>query len=337
MLIESYEDILSNAPSLYYVILYFVNSLPFLMVEVIPLAVAIAALLMVGNMARNYEIMALLTTGVSQLRIAMPLLVVALLISIGLFLFGELIVPGCQRRARYIEKAFIEGKGEEVITRTKDVFVKGKGNRFYLMKHYDALLKKMTRPVILETDSSGGKLRLKMVAQKAEFVKREGEKSIWRFYGLKNWEYDEDGNLKKYQSFKQPVELPMEKELDKFLSYKKEPEEMNLWELKSYLRILRHRGENVSTYATDLHLKVSFPLAVILVMLICFSFASRMQIGNLVINFAQALILVVAYYALIAFTRAMGHNMVLPPLIAGWSGDFVFALIGIAIFKRNSI
>lgn len=337
ILIDLYEDILSNAPSFYYVALYFVNSLPFLLVEVIPLAVAISVLLMVGNMAKNYEIIALLTNGISQLRIATPLLIVALIMSIGLFLFSELIVPGCQRRARYIEKAFIEGKGEQVITRAKDVFVKGKGNRFYLMKHYDDLLKRMTQPVIIETDSSGGKLRSKIVAKMAEFVERQSENSIWRFYNLEKQEYDDEGNLKNYQKFNQPVDLPLERELDKFLSYKKEPEEMNLWELKSYLSILKNRGENVGTYATDLHLKISFPLGVIIVMLICFSFATRMQIGNLVINFAQALMLVVAYYALIAFTRAMGHNMVLPPLIAGWSGDLVFALIGIAIFKRNSI
>ncbi|MCX7766367.1 MAG: LptF/LptG family permease, partial [Candidatus Sumerlaeia bacterium] len=45
MLIDAYEDILANSPPLYYVVLYFLNSLPFLLIEVMPLAVAIAVLL----------------------------------------------------------------------------------------------------------------------------------------------------------------------------------------------------------------------------------------------------------------------------------------------------
>ena len=93
MLIESYEDILSNAPSMYFVILYFTNSLPFLMVEVIPLSVAIAALMTVGHMARNREILALLTTGVSQKRIVSPLFYTGIVLAIGLFFFSEMVVP----------------------------------------------------------------------------------------------------------------------------------------------------------------------------------------------------------------------------------------------------
>ena len=337
MLIDVYEDILDNSPTPYYVILYFVNSLPYLLFEVIPLAVAIATLLMVGTMARNREILGLLTSGVSQKQIAQPLIYLGVVLAVGVFLLSELVIPKCQSRARFIEKAYIEGKGEEIITSSDDLFVTGKDNRYYILDNYDSLLKKMTNPIIIDTVENGGKLQNKMKAASSEFVERKEGESYWRFYNLQVWAFNEDGSIKEYKQYTEPVVFAMENQLDKFLSYRKEPEEMNLWELQSYLSILRNRGENVGRYATDLHLKISFPLAVILVIIVCFSFASRMQLGNLVITFAEAMALIIGFYAITALFRAMGHNLVLPPLIAAWTPDALFAVIGITIFKYYSI
>ncbi len=337
MLIGSYEDILSNAPSMYFVIVFFANSLPFMMVEVIPLGIAIAALLTVGNMARSREILALLTTGVSQKRIVTPLFYVSILLAIGLFFFSETVVPRCEQRARYIEKAFIEGKGEQIVARTENIFVKGEGNRFYLMENYDSLEKSMNQPVIYDTNPDGSHLTFKMTAKEADFVAHSEKGSVWRFRDMAKWEFDEEGRVIDYERHKEPVEITLEVNLDKFLSYKKEPEEMNLWELYRYLSILKHRGENIGRYATDLYIKISFPAAVIIIMLICFSYASKMQLGNLVMNFAQAMLLVVAFYAFLAFTQAMGHNLIIPPLIAAWAPDIVFAFIGFTVFKYNTI
>ncbi len=337
LLIDKYEDILSNSPPLYYVVLYFLNSLPFLLIEVMPLAVAIAVLLTIGNMARNYEFLALLMSGISQARLAQPLLAMSTIIAFIIFLGNELIVPGCEQRARFFEKAYLEGKGEQILTRTKNIILKGKDTRIYNLKDYNSMLKLMTRPVIVDATQDGSGIQKIMRAEKAEFVRDEKDEGIWRFYGLEIQEFYEQGELKETQAFTQPVDLALEDNLDKLLAYRKNPEEMNLWELQSYLSILKQRGEKVGRYATDLHIKLAFPLAAILVMIICFSFASKMQLGNLVINFSQAMVLVVAYYALIAFTRALGHNLVLPAVIAAWSPIVIFALLGIIIFKYNSI
>ncbi|MCX7766592.1 MAG: LptF/LptG family permease, partial [Candidatus Sumerlaeia bacterium] len=298
---------------------------------------AIAVLLTVGNMARNYELLALLMSGISQVRLAQPLLAMAVTIAVLIFCGNELIVPGCEQRARFFEKAYIEGKGEQILTRTKNIILKGKDTRIYNLKDYNSMLKSMTNPIIVDTTQDGGGIQKILRAERAEFVRDEKDQGIWRFYGLEIQEFDEQAELKKVQTFTQPVELALEDNLDKLLAYRKNPEEMNLWELHNYLSILKQRGEKIGRYATDLHIKLAFPLAAILVMVICFSFASKMQLGNLVINFAQAMVLVVAYYALIAFTRALGHNLVLPAVIAAWSPTIIFALLGVIIFKYNSI
>jgi LPS export ABC transporter permease LptG len=319
------------------VIIYFLNGLPLLLLQVIPLAISIATLAMVGNMARNREILSLLTSGISQERIARPLLFLGILVSIGVFFMGEFLVPSCQERARYFEIVYIEGKGEEEITRTDKIFAKGEGNRFYIMEHYDSALNTMTRPTIIDVKKDGGTINLKLSSDSAEFVMKDGENSLWSFKNLRTWEYDEEGELIKHQHMQQPVLISMEKQLDKFLSYRKEPEEMNLWELQRYLSILRNRGENVGRYETDLHLKAAFPISALLLLMICFSFASKMQIGNLILNFAQPLLLVVIFYALVATFQAMGHNLILHPILAAWIPDFLYLGLGIYLFKYNTI
>lgn len=48
MIIESYEDILKNNPGIKYITLFFLNSLPFNLMQAIPMAVAIAILYTIG-------------------------------------------------------------------------------------------------------------------------------------------------------------------------------------------------------------------------------------------------------------------------------------------------
>ena len=85
--------LLMNQVPLVYVaklILYF---LPFLIHMTMPVAMAVGASLAVSRLGRDSEITVMRASGASLVRIFMPLFLVGLIVSVGDFFFGELVVP----------------------------------------------------------------------------------------------------------------------------------------------------------------------------------------------------------------------------------------------------
>lgn len=335
MIIDVYEDILENSPRFYYVASYFLNSMPLQLLEVFPLAVAIAVLYSISRLARNNEVLALVSSGVSQLRLALPLLVFAIILCLATIYFGEMIMPHCQQRAAYIEKAFIKGKGQEIITKTKDIFVKGRDNWFYTMKGFDSRRNDMIEPNLIETNQDGSGIKQRIIARRGQLIKGHGKESRWLLYDATVRTYDRNNKLVSTKTHNEPIEIELEKDLEQFLSYRKEPEEMNLLELRDYVKFLSERGEQAGDYRTELHLKLSFPFSIFIIMLTCFSFASHMTVGTATINFALGVSSVLAFYAVVALFRALGHNLVVPPVVAAWFPDLFFLGAGGYIFYRN--
>ena len=66
----------------------------------LPLAILMAALMTFGNLGEYYELTAMKSSGVSLIRIMLPLIVVAILLSIGAFLFSNYVLPVANLKMR---------------------------------------------------------------------------------------------------------------------------------------------------------------------------------------------------------------------------------------------
>ena len=326
--IESYEDIMIHKPGFVYIIAYFFFSLPFMIFQTIPMMIAIAIVYAVGHIARKKEILAVVSSGVNPFRIAFPLLAVGFVLSFVTFYFDEIIVPYCEERARFIYKVYIEEKGENIITRNKDIFVKGEGTRFYVMKDFDSKTNTMTKPTIIDIEQEGGFLKQRIDAEKAELVQLDGNKNAWKFTKFVRYLYDKNGRLKTAEQSEDNILVPMEENLEKFLSHRKKSEEMNYLELRNYLDILRKRGEDIHDLATDLNLKLAFPFACLIVILMGFCFAMKAQSHTLLYSFGAGIGVVIIYYAGIVLFQGLGHHAVLTPFFAAWIPNLIFALFG---------
>lgn len=337
MVIENYDEILKNDPGFKYTVLYFVNSLPFNMIQIVPLAVAIAILFTVGLLSRHREIVAMVAAGISARRIAAPILAATLGICILTLMFNELVVPGCQQRAKYIEKAYIEGKGQRIQTRNQEIFVKGQGQRFYVMDAFDSATNTMTNPTVIDLNDEGSGLVMRLSADRGEMAKDRGQGKYWQFYNARRWSYDKDGRPSGFEQFDKPITLPMEADLEKFLSHRKKPEEMNIFELGKYISILSKRGEPVGYYKTDFYLKMAFPFSALIIGLICFCFAVRLDARNMVFGYAMGVVSAIAFYGVAAVSQALGHQLILSPFIASWMPFVLFAFIGYIFLSKLSI
>ena len=87
-----------DAPGLV-VIQYYVYRLPWIGFQVMPVAVLLASLLSLGNLARNNELLAMKMARLSSLRIVAPLLILSVLVSLVTLTIGESVVPRMNERA----------------------------------------------------------------------------------------------------------------------------------------------------------------------------------------------------------------------------------------------
>jgi len=121
---------------------------------------------------------------------------------------------------------------------------------------------------------------------------------------------------------------------DDFAKPGHKPEEMNYFELRSYVDKLRSSGARVENYLVDLHLKLAFPLICLIVVMIGGSMVTRLRMQSAALGFGLAVVISFLYYGIMRAGQALGHNGALPPYVAAWSADVVFGSAGLWMMAR---
>jgi lipopolysaccharide export system permease protein len=74
-----------------------------------------------------------------------------------------------------------------------------------------------------------------------------------------------------------------------------------------------------------------------LMILIAIPFAVRKQMsGSMAASFGMAMLVGFGYWVLSAFCISLGHNGALPPGIAAWVPNAIFAMIGLFLFTSET-
>lgn len=333
---DKFQDIMENNTTFEVAAQYFAANVPINLMQVVPMACMLAVLFSVGMLARNNEILAFMTNGVHVLRIAAPVIFGGFLIFIGYMVVNETVIPPLQEFSRLLENR-LEGKTESKMVTQKNVFARGKNNRFYIMRSYNSRDRTMTLPHIVDLSSDLTTLRGRIEASSARLVRNipEENKSEWIFTRSRFWKFDDAGKLENFWQEPGEVKLVLEEDLPTILATKRLPEEMNYVELRQHIRILEERNQPVHEYRTDLVQKITFPLGILLVMVIGFSYAARSRAGTAMAAFGYGILWAFIYYGLNALLRALGHSGSVSPLVAGILPVLVFLAASMHYLRRS--
>lgn len=334
LIFDKFDRIYENSVSGWNVLMYFAYELPFQLKQLAPIVCPLTVLFAIGGLARGNETFAMMTNGVSSLRIALPILVAGVLISALLFAAGETFIPQWKKQAMYIDKRFFHNKSEDDVQTDEDVFVRGHDNRVYIMPLYNVRGKEMINPQIQtnKEDYSGGIERV--VAQTGKQISKDDNSSVWRFTQFARWRYNQNGQLEKYETFP-TYDLTLERNLDEILTLEQDPDEMNYRDLNAYIMQMRERGHAADNYLTDLYQKIMFPFGVVLTMIIAFSFAIRARSGSVINAFGPAVAWSLAYFGVHAVFRAFGQAGMLNPFVAAAAANTIY-LVAAAYYFRKS-
>ncbi len=299
---------------------------PYFAYLAIPFATLVATILAIGALNKTSELTAMKASGISYMRITLPLLVFGMVITGFTMFLHESIIPSCNRK---VEKAWDRIKKRE---RTKFVryhrWYRGKNGDFYYFQHYDPREEKIRGFSQFTLDSS---MNLISRIEAEEMVWKNG---YWDCLNGRIITFDKDQQIDRDVAFKEHRNDIPETPKDFSKEYK-ESEEMNLRELAEYIKVLRSIGFDTSEYEVDWHAKLSIPFLSVIMVIIGLAFSSQNPRGSGGLKgIGAAILLGAVYFLMFRIGLEIGHAGKLMPFLAAWLCNFVFLILGILFLYR---
>lgn len=322
-LVENLDTFIDRGIPTFQVAKYYVCYVPYIVVLTLPVAMLLASLFSVGQLARNNELCAMKASGLSLYQVLGPLFVLALGVSLFALVIGEKVVPGASGRAMRIKG----GEGQAAASRA-DVFLRDEGGRIVSVRYYDAA-RKTARDVDISVGTPGQAalaeriVAKEMVWEKGAWVLRDGR--IRRFVG--------DGEVITAFDTLRAGQLVTFVPSD-FAKQRKRPEEMDYFELSAHIHKSRRSGLDPTRWVVERHLKLAFPFANLIIVLFGAPLSSTMRRTGKTVGFGLSLVVCFVYYGTVRTAQALGWNGVLPPFAAAWVGNIVFGGLGAVLLLK---
>lgn len=318
--LEISNDIARVKPPASAILGYFQAKLAPILVDVVPLAFAAAALIAVAGLVRSSESTALLAHGISLLRSASSILLLAVLTGGAIFAFSEKVVPKSAAEADRLRNVLL-GRPQDAASNNWRSFLKGESGRFFAAETWDPSTSAVTGVSVLQVDPSSFRLARKTYGAQGRVVPGKGillSDGWTRSFGA------DGGSLFLKQSGTSFIGAPEASRA--FLAGRADPQQMDSLELARYVRARRKAGADVAAISTGLYQKSSIALAPLLLTLVGLPFAFRYGKKGAVAGIGIALLLGLSYVVLGAILVKGGETGSLPPLLAAWGANLFFSL-----------
>jgi len=288
-----------------------------------PITVFIAVIFITSKMAGRTEIVAILSSGVSFVRLLRPFLFGAAMIGGISFLMNGWILPGANSGISQFKIAYLD-KGKA--STNPNIHIKvGPDAYAYLTRFYKA---SNTGYTFTLEEIRDGQLIAKLSSDRIQW---DTTKNAWR---LENW---------RLRTIKERgEEYTVGEKMDTVLSItpadfdlpENHHETLKLPELSRQIKILEDRGaDNVNFYRIERYVRFMSPFAALILTFIGVIMSARKTRGGSGFQIAMGFLLAFIYILLFILSRTFAENGTEYPIFAVWLPNIIFALTGLLLYK----
>jgi len=322
-------DVVRNHIAVLLLLEYYWYLTPQIVYLMLPLSILVATLVCFGLLSKSNEITAIKSAGISLYRISVPILVGAGLFSASMFLLGNNYLPETNQQQDAIRNQ-IKGKPAQTMYRPDRQWIFGKSNKIYNYRFFDPDLNVFANLSVFEIEPNSFRLKRRIYAARAFW-----EPHIRRWVLEDGWVRDfSNGSVTGYHQFAVHTFSELDEAPAYFKKEVKPSEQMSVMELRQYIHSLKQSGFDVVRLSVAFYRKFSYPLIAFVVTLIAipfsFSTGSRGALAGITLSIGIAIV----YWSVSSLFQAMGNLSQLPPAVAAWSPDVLFALGGIYLLGR---
>lgn len=304
---------------------YYLNFVPYFANLFSPLFVFIAVIFFTSKLAENSEIIAMFSTGMSFKRMMRPYMISAAIIALTTFALGSYIIPkGSVTRLNFEDK-YVKKKKTTYVHNVQLEVDSGviayidnyqdynkTGNRFSLDKFVDK------------------KLVSHLTARTITYDTTSVNKWIIRDYMIRNL----DG-LKETITKGDRIDSIIQMEPSDFMIMRNQQEMLTSPQLSTYIDKQKKRGfANIKEFEIEYHKRIAMSFASFILTIIGVSLSSKKTKGGMGLHLGIGLGLSFSYilFQTVASTFAVNGNM--PPVVAMWIPNLLYALIAFYLYRK---
>jgi len=325
---ELVGDIVRNRTPLVTVGDYLINLIPYILYNMTPFCSLVAVLVTFGSLQRSSEIIAIKATGISLYRVVTPVLLVAALLSVGLFAFDELELPAANRRQDEL-RSEIKGKPPQTFSRPDQKWMSGQiasngePSRIFYYQAFAQDQNVFANLTVFEFQPETFELERRIFAQSARW---DDKADAWIFEN--GWVRTFAGDaVSSYEPFKLNTFPEIHEQPGYFTKEYRPSQEMSYGELSRYIADLKQGGTIPTTpYVVQLNKKLAYPLITLVMAVLAVPFSLSMGRRGGLTGISAAIGLAIAYWVTAQLFENLGSVDSLPPLLAAWSPDLLFGL-----------
>ncbi|MFH1010885.1 MAG: LptF/LptG family permease, partial [bacterium] len=318
-LIENLDRFIDAHCPAWLVFRYYFLYLPYIIYLTLPVSMLLGTLFTVGSFMHSRELAAMQSAGYSLYRIVVLHLIVAIPAGVFAVGFGETVVPASNQLRQDIYREKVRLKPRPTAARQGRIYLQVGPNEFLHMETYDPMAQ------------TGYQVTIQTVGANRILAQIEADKIVW------------EGKAWRLKDVQRRIPKKEGQEIQRFESLEREdlgfepsdltkvqtkPEEMNYRELKAFVEKLRRSGNRSAKWAVDLAFKISQPFATVIIVFFGVPLAAIRRRGGLVLGFGLGLLVCFIYFGLMQIGKVLGYHETLPPQIAAWGGNLIFAFLG---------
>ena len=302
-------------------------NLPAVIVMSIPMGVLLSTVMVLNKLSLASEITVMRSCGISLNRIAKPIFIFSIIMSLLTFAINESVAPVMRKTSKDLA---LWSLGQKHIPAGKENFVfKELGSGSYLKRLF-YVGKSTGRTLYNVTVLDNSKPETIQVLQA-----REGKTSPkgWVFDKGAIYTIDVNGqvlNTTLFDTSTVQFGLDLSKAMDEDVA-----DEMNFTKLTKYLNKKDLNVEDKRALTVQLYDKLALPLATIVFVLLGVPLAITPPRVRYNRGFLFTILIIFAFYVLRALSISMGEAGTIPPNLAAWIPDVTLAILGSILYYRK--
>ena len=302
-------------------------NLPSIIVMTIPMGVLLATVMTLNKLSLASEITVMRACGIGLNRIAKPIFIFAITMSLFGFFINETIVPVTSKQSKDLA---LWALGQKNIPNGKQNFVfKELGENAFLKRIFyvgyceDKTLHNIT---VLDTSKEG---TIQVMQAREGKTSPEG----WMFEKGALYTVDSDGkilNTTLFDDFKMSLGIDMSKQMNKDIA-----KEMNFSKLLKYIATSDLDKKQRRIVSVELFDKIALPITTIVFVLLGVPLAITPPRVRYNRGFLFSVLIIFVYYLIRALSISFGETGSIPAFLAAWMPNIILTIWGTALYYKK--
>ena len=311
---------------------YYLAQAPQILVMLLPVALLLALLFVLGRMSRSNEIVSMLTCGVSVPRIIAPLIAVGLLTTAGSTALNYSLAP----HAEFARKKLLEDTQSRrpQLGLMAQIFRNRTDSRTWFIRPLRPGENRFTTLHIVQQDANDN-ITVNYIATSAVY---HPETKAWELEQVKVVDYDEAGNITRLIPYTKSLMITDWSETPfRLSSANLRAEYLSVPELQEYLQFNSDFPPTLlAPFATHLQYRLALPWMCLVIALIAASLGIGYSRRGILSSVAAAILLAFAMNFTMHLFLALGEGARIPNWAAAWTPNIIFGVIGLVLLYYRS-